>query len=50
MFSVSSNWLPEMDAGALTCAEVLGELVDTSCMSCEDYDQLLKTVVKHCEC
>lgn len=44
MFSVSSNWLPEMDAGALTCAEVLGEFVDTSCMSCEDYDQLLKTL------
>jgi hypothetical protein len=44
MFSASSPLLPESDSGSVTCGEVLGELVDVSCLNTQEYAQLLQEV------
>jgi hypothetical protein len=48
MFAASSHLLPKSDSGAVTCGEVLGELVDVSCLNTEEYAQLLQEVVRIC--
>ena len=45
MLAASSHLLPEVGGGDVACREVFGELVDTSCLSSEDYAQLLQQVV-----
>jgi hypothetical protein len=49
MLAASSHLLPpeppEVGGGDVACREVFGELVDASCLSSEDYAQLLQQVV-----
>ena len=45
MFAASSPLLPAFDGGAVAHAEVVGELVDTSRLSSEEYDCLLEEEV-----
>ena len=46
MYATSSPLLQVIGGSGVTCSEVLGEIVDASCLSGEDYAELLKQVVK----
>ena len=48
MYAASSPLLPAFDGGAVARAEVVGELVDASRLSSEEYDRLLEEVGKAC--
>jgi hypothetical protein len=48
MFAASSHLLPAVDGEIVPCGEVLGEIMDASCLSSEEYAQLLKQVVSVC--
>lgn len=44
MYAASSPVLPAVGCSGSACLEVIGELVDASFLSSEDYDKLLKEV------
>jgi hypothetical protein len=48
MYAASSPLLPAFDGGAVAREEVVGELVDASRLSSEEYDRLLGEVGKSC--
>jgi hypothetical protein len=50
MYAASSPLLPAFDGVSVAHAEVVGELVDASRLSSEEYDRLLQEVAKRAVC